>query len=170
MSGFLEGISRRQRTNTHMTEAEKQPFSQNPYFNFQGNVQSQIRDGENCMVTAGNIQQFTPFMYPVNDLKRHSGIPINSNFSSRSTLSHGHGVPGMDMNGMVPANEAAALSSYVNDMRAHRGETMFHGMVPALTPPLMMTQGGPVIQLYFYLDECYEQWRCLEKERKKVCF
>ncbi|XP_075311124.1 uncharacterized protein moto [Odontesthes bonariensis] len=167
VSGFLEGISRRQRPNTHMTEAEKQPFSQNPYFNFQGNVQSQFRDRESCMVTAGNIQQFTPFMYPVNDLKRHSGMPINSNFSSRSTLSHGNGVPGMDMNGRVSANEAAALSSYVSDMRAHRGETMFHGMVPALTPPLMMTQGGPVIQLY-YLDECYEERRCLEKERKKA--
>ncbi|KAM9746382.1 uncharacterized protein moto [Menidia menidia] len=166
MSGFLEGISRRQRTSNHMTETEKLPFSQNPYFSFQGNTQSQ-RHEENCMAGAGNMQQFRPFMYPMNDLKTASSMPINSNFSSRSTLSQRNGVPVMDMNGLVSADEAAALSAYVSDMRVCRGET-YHGMAPALSPSLMMNQGGPVIQLYFYLDECYEQWRCLERERKKT--
>uniref|UniRef100_A0A8D3A1D5 Uncharacterized protein n=1 Tax=Scophthalmus maximus TaxID=52904 RepID=A0A8D3A1D5_SCOMX len=32
----------------------------------------------------------------------------------------------------------------------------------------VFTSQGPVIQLYVYLDECYEQWKCLEKERKRA--
>uniref|UniRef100_A0A8C9YDJ5 Uncharacterized protein n=2 Tax=Sander lucioperca TaxID=283035 RepID=A0A8C9YDJ5_SANLU len=49
-----------------------------------------------------------------------------------------------------------------------RGESTYHGMASAMTTSMVMNQGGPVIQLYFYLDECYEQWRCLERERKRA--
>ncbi|GAA6218015.1 meiosis-specific coiled-coil domain-containing protein MEIOC isoform X1 [Lates japonicus] len=169
MSGFLgEGFSTRPLTNTHMRAGDKkQVFSQNPYFDFQGGMQSQRFDGENSMVSAGNTQQYMPLMYPVSDLRGHSNFPINSNFSSRPTLPYGSGVPGMDVCDMS-ASESAAFNSYVSDMMTRRGESSHHGMASAMTASLVMNQGGSVIQLYFYLDECYEQWRCLERERKRT--
>lgn len=169
MSGILgEGFSTRPLTNSNMRVGDKkQTFLQNPYFDHLGNMQS----GENNMVSAGNARQFLPLVYPVNDPRRHSSMPINScNFSSRSTLPYGSGVPGMDVGDIMTTNESSAFNSYFSDIMTHRGENTYHGMASAITTSMVLNQGGPVIQLYFYLDECYEQWRCLEKERKRVCF
>ncbi|XP_040918182.1 uncharacterized protein moto [Toxotes jaculatrix] len=167
VSGFLgEGFSTRPLTNIHMRKGDKkQAFSQNPYFDFQGGMQSQRFDGENRVVSAGNTQQGMPLLYPVSDFRGHSSVSINSDFSSRSTLPYGRGVPGMDVCDMS-VNDSAAFNAHVSDMMTHRGESTYHGMASAMTTSMVMNQGGPVVQLYFYLDECYEQWRCLEKERK----
>lgn len=172
MSGFVgESFSTRPLTNTYMKEGDKkQAISQNPYFDLLGSMQSQRFDGENSMVCSGNTQQFMPLMYPVNDPRRYSRLPINSSpFISRPTLPYGNGLPGMDL-GDMSTNESAAFNSYLSDTMTRRGESTYHGMATAMTSSVVMNQGGPVIQLYFYLDECYEQWRCLEKERKRVCF
>lgn len=165
-----DGISAKPLTNTHREGEKKQALTQNPHFDLQGRMQSQKFDRENSIVSVGNTQQFMPLMYPLNDPRRHSSVPINSNFSSRGTLSYGSGGPGMDVGDMVSANDSTVVKSYVGDIMSHRGESTYHGMASAVTAPLVMNQGGPVIQLYFFLDECYEQWRCLEKERKRVCF
>ncbi|XP_038560299.1 meiosis-specific coiled-coil domain-containing protein MEIOC [Micropterus salmoides] len=168
MPGFLgEGFSTRPLTNTNMRGGDmKQALSHNPYVDHLGSMQSQRFDEETTMVSAGNTQQL---MYPVNDHRRHSSAPINSsNFSSRSMLPYGSGVPGMDVGDMMSANECAAFNSYASDMMTRRGESTYHGMGSAMTMSMVMNQGGPVIQLYLYLDECYEQWRCLEKERKRT--
>ncbi|XP_070704336.1 uncharacterized protein moto [Pempheris klunzingeri] len=165
ISGFLgDGFSTRPRPNSNMRGGDKkQAFSQNQYFDHLGSLQARRFDGEN---SPGNTQQLTPLLYPVNDPRGHS---INSyNFSSRSTLPFGSGAADLDVGDMMSANESAAFSSYVSDMMTRKGESTYHGMASAMTASMMMSQGGPVIQLYFYLDECYEQWRCLEKERKKI--
>ncbi|XP_014896338.1 uncharacterized protein C17orf104 homolog isoform X1 [Poecilia latipinna] len=168
MPGFTgEGFSRRQQTNAHLAEGDKQRFSQNPYFDFQGNMQSQRRDGENIMISPGNMQQFTPLPYSLNDFRRYSSMAMNSNLSSRSILPCENRGPHMDMNGMRSTNDAA-FSSFISDMKNHRGESTYHGMASALTASLMMNQEGPAFQIHFYLDECYEQFRSLEKERKKA--
>ncbi|XP_073351057.1 uncharacterized protein moto [Pagrus major] len=171
MSGFLgEGFSARPLTNSSMRGGDKrQALSQSPYFDHLGSMQCQRFYGENSVVCAGNTQQLMPLMYPVNDPRSHSSMPINSsNFSSRSTLPHGSGVPGMDMGDMMSVNESAAFNSFVSDMMTHRGENTYHGMASAMTTSMAMNDGTPVMQLYFYLDECYEQWKCLEKERKRT--
>ncbi|KAF1379753.1 hypothetical protein PFLUV_G00179310 [Perca fluviatilis] len=167
MSGFLgEVFSTRPLTNSNMRGGDKK---QNPYIDHVGSMQSQRFDGENSMVSVGNTQHLTPLMYPVNDPRRYSSVPINSfNFSSRSTLAYGSGVPGMDVGDRMSANESAAFNPYVSDTMTCRGESTYHGMASAMTTSMVMNQGGPVIQLYFYLDECYEQWRSLERERKRT--
>ncbi|XP_074512239.1 uncharacterized protein moto isoform X2 [Sebastes fasciatus] len=173
MSGYLgEGFSTRPLTNTNMRGGDKkQALSQNPNFDHLGSMQSQRFDGENSMGihSVGNTQQIMPSMYPVNDPRRYSSVPItSSNFSSRSTLPYGSGVPVMDVGDMMSANESAAFYSYASDILTCRRETPYHGMASAMTTSMMMNQGGPVIQLYFYLDQCYEQWRCLKRERKRT--
>ncbi|XP_034047178.1 uncharacterized protein moto [Thalassophryne amazonica] len=123
--------------------------------------------GENRVTSAGNVQQFIPFMYPVNDPRKQSLLPIaTSNFSSRATLLNGSGIPGMDLGDVVPINASAAFYSYLSDIMSRRGENPYHGVASAMKSPVVMNQGGPAVLLYFYLDECYEQWRALEKERK----
>ncbi|XP_054464019.1 uncharacterized protein moto [Anoplopoma fimbria] len=171
MSGFLgEGFSPRPLSNANMRGGDKnQALSQHPNFDHLGSMQSHGFDGENSMVSAGNTQQLMPFMYAVNDPRRFPNVPISSpNFSSRATLPYGSCVPGMDMGDVMSANESAVFNSYVSDMLTCRGETTYHGMASAGTTSMVMNQGGPLIQLYFYLDECYEQWRCLERERKRT--
>lgn len=172
MPVFLgDGLMARPLTNNYTREGEKkQALTQNPYFDLQGSMQSQKLDRGKHIVSVGNSQQFMPFMCTGNDPSRPSSNPINSNFSSRGTLPYGSGVPGMDVVDMVSANDSTVFNSYVGDMMTHRGDTTYQGMASAVTIPMVMNQGGPVIQLYFFLDECYEQWRCLEKERKRVCF
>lgn len=168
MPGFPEDFCRRQHTNTNMAEGDKQPFEQNPYFDFQGNMQYQRLDGENTMVYAGNPQQFTPRRYPVNDLRRYPAAPRNPNLGSRSSQLFRNSVPGIDRNGTISANEAAVFNAIISDM-TYRGENKC-GLVSAMTASHMMNQGGAGMQLHFNLDECYEQWKCLEKDRKRVWF
>ncbi|XP_021176926.2 uncharacterized protein moto [Fundulus heteroclitus] len=163
-----EGFARRQQTNTRMPERDKQPFSQNPYLDFQGNVQSPRRDGENIMISAGNVQQFTPLPYSLNDLMRYSSMALNSNLSPRYILPCEKRGPRGDVNGTGPAKDAAAFNPFISDPKSHRGESTYHGMASAVTASPMMNQGSAAFHFHFYLDECYEQCRSLEKERKKM--
>lgn len=156
-----EGYPRRPQTNSHMTERAQQSPSQNPFFDFHGSVQLPRFNEENSMVGSGNVQQF---MYPVNDVN----IPIKSHSRAMLGPHYGGGVPAVDVGDVTLAREPAAFSSYIGDVRTCRGESTHHGIGSAMTTLMLMKQEGPVVQLYFFLDECYEQWRCLENERKEV--
>ncbi|KAF0032954.1 hypothetical protein F2P81_015244 [Scophthalmus maximus] len=152
-SGFLgEAFSKIPLTSTHMRDGDKkQIYSQSPCFDLQGGMQPQRFNGENSMVSAGNsTHQCMPLMYPASHPRGRPGTPIY--ISSRSTLPYGGAAPGTD----------------VREMMTHRGDSLYHGRALAVLSPMVMNQGGPVIQLYVYLDECYEQWKCLEKERKRA--
>nr|XP_046272184.1 meiosis-specific coiled-coil domain-containing protein MEIOC [Scatophagus argus]XP_046272186.1 meiosis-specific coiled-coil domain-containing protein MEIOC [Scatophagus argus] len=161
MSGYLgECFPSRPLTNCNMRGGDKkQALSQN--LDHLGNMQPQRFDGENSLVSTGNTQQLMPLMYPVNDHRRHSSMP-------RPALPYRSCVPGMDMGDMMSASESAAFNSFGSGMMTHRGESTYHGIASAMTTSLVMHEGGPMIQLYFYLNECFEQWRFLEKERKRT--
>ncbi|KAK2833185.1 hypothetical protein Q5P01_017074 [Channa striata] len=165
MSGFLgDGFSGIPLPNTLAREEDKKPaLSQPLYFALRGSMQPQKFDGENSIVSTGNTHQIMPPIYNVNDPRRYCSIPINS----RSMLPYRNGVPGLDVGDMVPANESAHCSSCVSDMMTQRGEGTY-SMASVFTTPMVMNQGGPMVQLYPFVNECYEQWRCLEKERKKT--
>lgn len=131
-----------------------------------GIMQSQRFGGENGRVSAKNGQQFMSCVYPANDSKRHLSMK-SSNYHSRSTLSHGNPAPGVAIGNMMPANETT--NADVNDLMTQRGDPTYHGLKSAMTTSAV-TDDMPMVELHFYLDECCDQLRFLEKERKKVCF
>ncbi|KAK9535387.1 hypothetical protein VZT92_007770 [Zoarces viviparus] len=157
MSGFPgEGFSARPPANTNTRGGDKrQALSQNPNHAHLASMLSHRFDGE-------NTQPLMPYTYAANDPRRYSNAPPN--FSCRSTLPYG-----MDAAGdVISANESAVFNSYVGNMLACRGEITYHGMASAGTTSMGMNPGGAVVQLYFYLDECNEQWRGLERARKRT--
>ncbi|XP_041634432.1 uncharacterized protein moto [Cheilinus undulatus] len=171
MSTFLrEGIpATTSPTSTDLRGDDRQGLSQNPFFEPMENLQFKRSDEENSIFGVGNTQQLLPLICPVNDLRRMSSVAINSsnNFSSRSTLCYGRAAPCMDTVDMWSASDWSFKSS-ANVTMAHNRENTYHCVAPTMTTSMMMHQGGPVFQLNLILDECFEQWKCLEKEREKA--
>lgn len=132
-----------------------------------GIMQSQMFGGENGRPSAKNGQQFMSCVYPVNDPKRH--LNMNSNYHSRSTLPYENPAPSVSMGNMMSANEFTTFKTAVNDMMTPRGDPTYRGLNSAMTTSVLMDD-IPMVQFYLYLDECCDQLRCLEKERKKVGF
>ena len=129
-------------------------------------MQSPRFGGENGRGSAKGGQQ--PIcVYPVNDPKTHWSMN-SPNYHSRSTLSYGNPDPSVCMGNMMSADEFTTLKAFVNNLMTQRGDPTYHGLNAAMTSITM--DDVPLVQLYLYLDECCEQLRCLEKERKKVCF
>lgn len=129
-------------------------------------MQSQRFGGENGRGSAKSGHQSVSCAYLVNDPKRHWSM--NSNLHSRSPLSYGNPDPSVSVGSMMPADEFTAIKAVVNNLVTQRGDPTYHGLNSAMTS--VMVEDVPVVQLYLYLDECCDQLRCLEKERKKVCF
>lgn len=130
-------------------------------------MQSQRFGGENSRGSAKSGQQSVSCAYLVNDPKSHWSMN-SSNFHSGSPLSCGNPDPSVSVRSMMPADEFTALKAVLNDLMTQRGDPTYHGLNSAMTSVMM--DDVPVVQLYLYLDECCDQLRCLEKERKKVCF
>ncbi|XP_017315478.1 meiosis-specific coiled-coil domain-containing protein MEIOC isoform X2 [Ictalurus punctatus] len=112
--------------------------------------------------------QMFPFLYQMGV----SGQNPCHVFPSRSPLTYGGSAPVVDLNELRPDAEIPALNPYLQEMmgpsRAGR-DGPFPGLISNLRPSNQSnSHGGPMNQLHYYLEECYEQWRVLEKERKKA--
>ncbi|KAB5553681.1 hypothetical protein PHYPO_G00041420 [Pangasianodon hypophthalmus] len=93
-------------------------------------------------------------------------------FPSRSPLTYGGSVPVVDLSELRPDAEFPALNPYLQEMLGPNlagGDGPFPGLISSLRSSNQSnSHGGPMSQLHYYLEECYEQWRVLEKERKKA--
>lgn len=108
--------------------------------------------------------------YMMGDLRHNQGFQqLGSNgFPLRSTHPFGHSVvPLLDSYDLFSYDDLSHLYPYFNDMMY--GDNSFSGFVPTFgfQRPIK-TRSGPASELHIRLEECYEQWRALEKERKKV--
>lgn len=108
--------------------------------------------------------------FMMGDLRQNQNIqPLGTNgFSSRSHHLFGHSVvPLMDSYDLFSYEDIGHLYPYFSDMMY--GESAIPGFLPTFGfQRPMKTRSGPASELHIRLEECYEQWRAMEKERKKA--
>lgn len=101
-----------------------------------------------------------------------SGQNLCHVFPSRSPLTYSGSAPVMDLSELRPDAEFPALNPCLQEMMGPNlagGAGYFPGLISNLRSSNQgSSHGGPMSQLHFYLEECSEQWRVLEKERKNV--
>ncbi|TRY98973.1 hypothetical protein DNTS_001239, partial [Danionella cerebrum] len=81
-------------------------------------------------------------------------------------------MPIFDRNEGLTDVDISTFSPYLQEcagMSQTSGDGLFPGLLNAMTLPKNgKALGSPNSQLHFYLEECYEEWRMLEKERKQA--
>ncbi|XP_075299962.1 meiosis-specific coiled-coil domain-containing protein MEIOC isoform X2 [Opisthocomus hoazin] len=76
-------------------------------------------------------------------------------------------VPLVESHDLFFRDDLKRFYPYFNDKMY--GDSSFSGFVPAFGfQRQVKTRSGPASELHVRLEECYEQWRALEKERKKT--
>ncbi|XP_060111984.1 meiosis-specific coiled-coil domain-containing protein MEIOC isoform X2 [Heteronotia binoei] len=108
--------------------------------------------------------------FMMGDLRQSPGVSQHGSnrFPLKSTHPFAHSViPLMDSYDLFSYDDLSHLYPYFNDMMY--GDSSFTGFMPTFGfQRPMKTRSGPASELHIRLEECYEQWRALEKERKKV--
>ncbi|XP_035159062.2 meiosis-specific coiled-coil domain-containing protein MEIOC isoform X2 [Callithrix jacchus] len=150
-------------------------LSQNTYQDLlesQGHFNShRTRSGDNINSRVNRTQpSYFSNNYMMGDLRHNQGFQqIGSNgFPLRCTHPFGHSVvPLLDSYDLFSYDDLSHLYPYFNDMMY--GDNSFSGLMPTFgfQRPIK-TRSGPASELHIRLEECYEQWRALEKERKKT--
>uniref|UniRef100_A0A8C3JTM4 Meiosis specific with coiled-coil domain n=1 Tax=Calidris pygmaea TaxID=425635 RepID=A0A8C3JTM4_9CHAR len=101
------------------------------------------------------------------DFRRNQQLG-SSAFPLRSARLFGRSiVPLMESHDLFSRDDLKRFYPYLNDKVY--GDGSFSGFVPAFGfQRQVKTRSGPASELHVRLEECYEQWRALEKERKKT--
>lgn len=93
-------------------------------------------------------------------------------FSSRSSFPYNGSMPVLDTSETLPDVDLKAMKPHLQDVMGSstgEGDGLFLGFLSSLrSAKVSRNRGAPACQLHHYLEECYEQWRMLEKERKKA--
>lgn len=150
-------------------EADKKTgLLQNPYQGLGSLYGGQMRHNGASSNSAKAIpSQLFSFLYQMGDPRKSTCHPIQS----QSQLPY-CSVPLIDMNERLPDGDVSAFSPYLQEcigLSQTSGDGSFSGFLSAMTlPKFGKALGSPNSQLHFYLEECYEQWRMLEKEKKQV--
>ncbi|XP_043911027.1 meiosis-specific coiled-coil domain-containing protein MEIOC [Protopterus annectens] len=131
------------------------------------------KQGSGCNVNNhGNCPQtvYLSNNYMMRDLKcNHDFLQLDSNiFPSRATVPPRHSVvPRMEPSDSLFHDDLSHLNPYFNDMKY--GNNPLTGFMAAFgfhRPSRI--RNGPSSELSFQLEECNDQWKALEKERKKA--
>ncbi|KAK2916316.1 hypothetical protein Q8A67_000690 [Cirrhinus molitorella] len=151
-------------------EADKKTgLLQNPYQGLGSLYGGLMRhNGASSNSTKATPSQLFPFLYQMGDHRKNTCHPIQS----QSQLPY-CSVPLIDMNERLPDGDMSPFSPYLQECiglsQASRDLGSFSGFLSDMTlPKFGKAFGSPNSQLHFYLEECYEQWRMLEKERKQA--
>uniref|UniRef100_A0A4W3HV78 Meiosis specific with coiled-coil domain n=1 Tax=Callorhinchus milii TaxID=7868 RepID=A0A4W3HV78_CALMI len=153
-------------------------FSQSMYRDLLGaqsyynNHNSQQGGGDNNTmtnyITRSPVSSFSnPYM--MGDFRRNHNISQLGprGVASGTNLQFGHPVSLMDPSELFPYEDFSHLYPLFNDM--FYGDPPLYGFIPPFGfPRPMKNRSGPANELHIRLEECYEQWRALEKERKKT--
>ncbi|XP_006000225.1 meiosis-specific coiled-coil domain-containing protein MEIOC [Latimeria chalumnae] len=152
-------------------------FSQNAYQDLLEtqsfyNISQRQGGGDNNGVTNRENRTQAPYFsnsYMMGDFRRNPSFPQlgSSGFPSRSAVSFGHTVvPLLDSYELFSYDDLSHLYPYFNDMMY--GDTSLPGFVSLGFSRPIKTRSAPASELHIRLEECYDQWRALEKERKKT--
>lgn len=140
---------------------QKKSLLQNPYRILGNAYAGQARH---------NGAQPTPSTFPCLYQMGASGQNPCHMFPSQSPLTYGGSV--VDLSELRADVETPALNPYLQEMMGPNlagGDGPFPGVISNLRSSRHGNHyGTPMSQLHFYLEECHEQWRVLEKERNKV--
>ncbi|XP_056308671.1 meiosis-specific coiled-coil domain-containing protein MEIOC [Danio aesculapii] len=150
-----------------LPEAEqKAGLLENPYQGLASLYGRQVRhNGASSNSTTPS--HLFPFLYQMGDPRKSHNHQIHSQPSLPFCS-----VPIIDVGERLPDADNSRFSPYLQEcagLSQASGDGLFSGFLSAMTlPKLGKALGSPNSQLHFHLEECYEQWRMLEKERKRA--
>ncbi|XP_009952950.1 PREDICTED: uncharacterized protein C17orf104 homolog, partial [Leptosomus discolor] len=133
--------------------------------------QFHLRQGSGDSVGPMTYLQAPSFSSPglMGDFRRNQQLGSGV-FPMRSAHLLGHSiVPLMEPHDLFSHEDLKCFYPYFSDKMSPYGDSSFAGLVPAFGfQRQVKNHSGPASELHVRLEECYEQWRALEKERKKV--
>ncbi|XP_032852435.2 meiosis-specific coiled-coil domain-containing protein MEIOC [Tyto alba] len=128
----------------------------------QGNRDSNTINPVTCLQAPSYSNSFVMGDFRHNQQLGSSAFPLRSaRLAGRSC------VPLMESHDLFSRDDLKRFYPYFNDKIY--GDSSFSGFAPAFGfQRRVKTRSGPASELHVRLEECYEQWRALEKERKKT--
>ncbi|XP_075033416.1 meiosis-specific coiled-coil domain-containing protein MEIOC isoform X2 [Mixophyes fleayi] len=102
------------------------------------------------------------------DLRNNFTTHASNNFTSQFPHNLGHTIhPIMDNYDPYSYGDLGQVCPQLNDLL--HGDASFHGLAPMFNSQRSMKPRSiPASELHLHLEECYEQCRALEKERKRA--
>ncbi|XP_066498305.1 meiosis-specific coiled-coil domain-containing protein MEIOC isoform X2 [Hoplias malabaricus] len=164
------GMKPKPSTNISRETEKQQGLLQNPY-QIPGSMYAGPTRKNGAVTNQAKLapSQMLPYMYQMGNPRQN---PCNL-FPSSSLMPYGASVPLVDMSELLPDGEFPAFSPYLQELLGQNpagGDGPLSGYLPSMRSPKLSKRRGksPMSELHHYLEECYDQWRLLQKERKKT--
>ncbi|XP_067871321.1 meiosis-specific coiled-coil domain-containing protein MEIOC-like isoform X2 [Heterodontus francisci] len=160
---------KRGRKNGYPHPLQSGPFGQN-HQQYNSYCRKQEQDGSNLsdFINHSFVPPF-PFMMP--DFKQNQNFSQFGphGFSSTSFPFPPSAFPFPELIDFFHYDDFNQLHPFMNDLFGGDMTTPYFGFPPPFSKYRpMKNRSGPANELHIRLEECYEQWRALEKERKKT--